>query len=192
LANLLGTSWISQQGEEKPYRVDVSSLTGGAVSELPGDVAIRSFFEQLVPEIERAGLAPLKRGRIFINKKRVEAGLYLNHGLTQGAVVLARCDMFTREVEVTVARSSALLRGFVWGVLGVCIVAGVALARTLFPSEWEAVPKLVGGLLIGIVVAVPLLMLAGRMPMLAGGQSGALREQLKTCVKKRLDELEAP
>ncbi len=189
MAKLLGTSWVSQQGGGREHSVAVSRFADGVMA-LPSVHAIRVVFSQLSLHVEQAGLEPFTLGKIISNAAQSEAGLFVDRSLTEGACIALRCERMAARVTIVVGPSSRALRSLVWAMLGVGIVAGLAVSKYALPTDWA--PKLLFalGLLIGVAFALLGMLLLRNVTWLAGGCSEEIAEQLNHCVENWIATLQ--
>ena len=115
------------------------------------------------------------------NNAQAEAGLYIDLGTFEGALIGAWARGVDTEVVVTVARSSPALRGAVWFLLATGLVVGALAGYAI-----AAGVGLLLGALAGCVGMVAALRPLGRSSLLARGRSDELADQLARIVKTHL------
>lgn len=179
MARLLGTTWASYVGEGPSSRV---------VAPAAGALAIEHVARELSAQLDSKGPSPVKAGRIVRLGKALETAIYCDVSWTEGALVSIRCKETDKEVDITVGRTSLLLRVSVYLVLGLGVVAGLLVAREVLPATWDTVPRFAAGLFMGVAAAVPFLLIFGRVPRVAGGRSEETRKELERCVQEWLDQ----
>jgi hypothetical protein len=167
---------------EKRYMIAVAGLTGGTAPMLPALHALQLVSSALGEHVERAGLGPVRPGRIISSQAQAEAGLYLDRGFTEGASVGMRCKPLAEHVELTVSRSSPALRAVVWASLAIGLLAGLIVAPVLMPASSDKLILIVG-LSLGLVIALIAMIVAARVDALAGGRSAAMAEALDAAVR---------
>lgn len=111
-------------------------------------------------------------------------GIYIDDDVFSGTAIALKCKLMANEVDVTVVASSRFRRGIAWGSLGLGLAVGLFGARGL---DWEAVPKLVAGLLGGLVVGLVLMFVFARV-FTANIRSVELTEELAKHLKPVLEE----
>lgn len=168
-------------GEIARYTVEVADFVEGVP--LLGSVdAVSILFSQLAQHTATEGLTT-RFGRIISYADVSEAGLFVDASATEGAVISVRCARIPTSITLVVARSSRLLRGFVWSVLGLGLIAGVVAAKFLLPTSWDPEPRLGLGVLGGVGLAVVVFYTLRNASWLASGRSEELARRLDRSVQ---------
>jgi hypothetical protein len=180
----LGMSWVAMQAVAPSTSVHRTVLVDPD-TRITGPQAIQLLFERLRPVLELADLGEARLGRIVSSNGVSEAGMFFDLSPTEGAALAVKCNQhLPSDLTLTVGRSSAVLRGFMWTVLGVGVGAGLVLANLFSPRDWGGELRFGGGLAMGLALAMPILAVGGRAKRLAGGRSDELAARLHDCVER--------
>lgn len=191
MAKALGTSFVATQVGATQYVVPLSRF--GVPHASSGREAISLVLGALEGAVRDAELGEVSFTKVFTNQAHSECGLLVDISPTQGAAITALSDkLLAREVRLTVARSSKVLRGAMWGLLALCCLGGLALMKVVSPP-WDPALMLAVGLLGGCAAAVAAGIPLMRSQRLAGGRSAEVTERLDEIVRAWLDaDLDAP